>query len=212
MEVSFRSNFKDLEKSLSDTANKQLPFAMARSLTELARNVRDAEKDALHTVFDRPTPFTQNSVGYKAANKQSLEAQVFVKDIASKYLEPYEFGGDNMLNSEALIKPVNYSKNQYGNVNRNTIKRLRTKSNIYIGKIGGINGVWERAPVPRNANRKSRAKQASQKPKLKLLFIFDDAHEAIQHWGYFNRANKIIHGDFNKTFGKNLAKAIAMAK
>ena len=56
MNISFRDNYKQLEQSLSDTANKQLPFAMARALTDLAKKVRDAERDALHTVFDRPTP------------------------------------------------------------------------------------------------------------------------------------------------------------
>ena len=210
MDISFRNNYKQLEKSLSDTANKQLPFAMARALTDLAKNVRDAERDALHTVFDRPTSFTQNSVGFKPANKKTLTAEVFVKDIAAEYLEPYEFGGENKLNSEALIKPVNYTKNQYGNVNRNTIKRLRNKSNIYIGKIGEVNGVWERSPAQKNKSK--RKNNLIQKPKLKLLFIFDDAHEATQHWGYFDRAQKIINRDFNKVFGKNLARSMATSK
>lgn len=211
MEISFRDNYKQLEKSLSDTANKQLPFGMARALTDLAKKVRDAEKDALHTVFDRPTPFTQNSVGFKPANKKTLTAEVFVKDIAAEYLEPYEFGGQNKLNSEALIKPVNYTKNQYGNVNRNTIKRLRGKSNIYIGKIGGVNGVWERTPVQKNTRKRKNGIVQQQKAKLKLLFIFDDAHEATQHWGYLDRAQKIINRDFNRVFGKSLARAIATA-
>ena len=139
MNISFRDNYKQIEKSLSDTANKQLPYAMAQALTELAKSVRNTERDARHTVFDRPTSFTQNSVGFKPVNKKTLTAEVFVKDISAKYLEPYEFGGQNKLNSDALIKPVNYTKNQYGNVNRNTIKRLRGKSNIYIGKIESRN-------------------------------------------------------------------------
>ena len=212
MNISFHHNYKQLEKSLSDTANKQLPFAMAQALTELAKNVRNANRDALHSVFDRPTPFTQNSVGFKPASKKTLTAEVFVKDIAAEYLEPYEFGGQNKLNSEALIKPVNYTKNQYGNVNRNTIKRLRGKSNIYIGKIGGVNGVWERTPVQKNIRKRKNGIVQQQKPKLKLLFVFDDAHEATQHWGYFDRAQKIINRDFNKVFGKSLSRAIATSK
>ena len=61
----------------------------------------------MRSVFDRPTPFTLNSIGVKPARKDNLESVVFVKDIATSYLAPYEFGGRNKLNSKALLKPVN---------------------------------------------------------------------------------------------------------
>ena len=224
MEISVRSNFKELEKSLNSFANKQLPFATARAATVMAKRVRDAERSALSTVFDRPTPFTVNSVGSTAANKSTLTATVFVKDIAAAYLEPYEFGGKNKLNSRALLKPINAKTNQYGNLPKNVLQRLKNNPNVFIGPVklkNGevINGVWERSKTPRGQGRlggygtKGKMnKMGNTKTSLKLLIKFDDAHEAKQHWGYMDRAKRLVDREYNKVMGHELAKAIASSK
>jgi hypothetical protein len=203
IEINIRADVKRLERSLSDLAHKQLPFATAQALTALARMAQAAEKGALPSIFDRPTPFTLNSIGVIPARKDNLQAQVFVRDIAAAYLAPYEFGGKNKLNAKALLKPVQQRVNQYGNLPRNKIAQLTARADVFVGKVKGkdgaeIDGVWQ------------RVKAAKGKPGgLKLLVRFAEAHEATKHLDFRKRAETLIRANFDAEMAKALAKAMA---
>jgi len=135
IDISVRFDVKALNKQIDALASKQLPFAAAQAINAVAKKLQAAERDNMGKVLDRPTPFTLNSVSVKLANKTSLTAMVYVKDIAAAYLLPYEAGGPNKLNARALIKPVDQKVNQYGNLPRTTVKRLASKKNVFVGKI-----------------------------------------------------------------------------
>jgi hypothetical protein len=201
-DIDIRADVKKLEKQLNNLAYKQLPFGTAIALTELAKLTAAAEKKNISQVLDNPTPFTVGSVGVKAARKDTQQATVYLKDIAAAYLEPYEFGGINKLNSRALLRPANLRVNQYGNLSRTKLAQLKARQDIFIGKVktksGEIDGVWQRIKA-------MRGKPAS----LKLLIKFEDAHEVTQHLGWRDLAKKVVAANLNREMGKGLAKAIA---
>lgn len=208
IEISVRADVKKLEKSLNDLAYKQIPFATALALTNLAKQVQLSEETALPSIFDRPTLFTQNAIGVTPARKDNPQAVVFMKDITAAYLAPYEFGGKNkgVGARGVFLRPANITLNQYGNLPRNKVAALKGKPNVWIGKIKGkngqdIDGVWQRIPA-------ARGRPAS----LKLLIKFEDPHPARQHIDWFKRADAIVRANFNREFGKALAKALATAK
>jgi len=119
--ISVRTNILDFQKKLGAFAYKQLPYAEMLAITELAKMVQTAERNNMVSILDRPTPFTQASVKVKAAKKTDPTAIVWVQDIAAEYLEPYQFGGKNKLNSKALLKPVGEAVNEFGNLPRMTL-------------------------------------------------------------------------------------------
>jgi hypothetical protein len=204
--IDIRADVKRMERTLSALAYKQMPFATAQGLTELAKIVQAGEQEAMTSVFDRPTPFTLKSVGVRAARKDNLQALVYVKDIAAAYLEPYETGGTNKLNSKALLKPVAAPLNQYGNLSKSKLAQLKAKGNTFIGKVKGkggeiINGVWQRTPA-------AKGKPAG----MKLLIRFTDAHPIKQRLDYRPRAEQLVRTNFNRVMGKALGKAIATAR
>lgn len=201
-DINVRTNVKELSKKLNAFAYKQLPFATATALTSIGRIVQKAEQQAIGSVFDRPTPFTVNSVGVKAARKDNPTAEVFVKDIAASYLKPYEVGGANKLNSHALLKPVNTPLDQFGNIPRNRLASLKGKANVFVGKVKGkggdpVEGVWQRIPARKGIPS-----------HLKLLIRFADAHPIRQHLNYRQRADMLVRQNFNREMGAALAKAI----
>jgi len=204
-EISVRSNVKAISKNLSAFAYKQLPFATATALTMLAKEVQDDEKKNIQRTFKHPKPFTVNAVGVKGATKASLEARVFVRPIAAKYLEPYERGGVHVLPGRALLNPKDIKLNQYGQLSRGTLKRLKARADIYIGplktKHGEINGVWQRV----KANRGNPS-------HLRLLIRFGDALEVNQRLDYQARAKALVNRRFNAVFGAAMARAIATAR
>ena len=203
--LSVKSDVRALSKKLDALARKQLPFATAQALNATAEQVRDAQRENMRKVLDRPTPFTLNSVAIKRASKSNPVALVYVKSIAVAYLLPYEIGGKNKLNSRALIKPVGQKVNQYGNLPRTTLARLKGKPNVFIGKVqtkdGVVDGVWQRG-------KKTRGKSSG----LKLLMRFEDAHDVRQHLDYRGVGKRVAAAVFPRALDAAVAKAIATAR
>lgn len=134
----------NIQKSLKAIGD-DLPFAMAKALTRTAVAVKPAVINKMKTVFDRPTPYTLNSLYVRSATKEKLESWVYLKDEkgkggieAHKYLGPEIFGGDR--NHKRFEKALQYAgvlpKNmfavpgaaaeidRYGNMNSGQIVKL----------------------------------------------------------------------------------------
>lgn len=98
--ISIKDNIAEKMKVLSDAQRDQLPFATAKALTQTAKDVQARLTREMSSVFDRPTPYTLNSLRTKPATKSNLSAFVWFKDDAgkgtpaTKYLLPEVIGGD----------------------------------------------------------------------------------------------------------------------
>ncbi|WP_433693236.1 hypothetical protein [Paraburkholderia phenoliruptrix] len=200
--LSVRSEIKSVARALDSLARKQLPFATAQAINATATGVKEAEQQNMRKVLDAPTPFTVNAVAIKRATKSNPVALVYVKPVAAAYLLPYEIGGPNKLNSQALLKPVGAKVNQYGNLPRNLVKRLSSKPNVFVGKVqtkgGLVDGVWQRT-------KQTRGKRAG----LKLMVKFEDAHEAKQRLDFRGVGKRTVAATFRGELDKAVAKAIA---
>lgn len=94
-----RHDFLKFRDTLTDFQRTQLPFATARALTDCAKLARKAMQGEMRRVFDRPTPFTLNSLRVQPATKRNLQADIHFRDFAAKgtpagiYLKPQIEGG-----------------------------------------------------------------------------------------------------------------------
>lgn len=219
--ISVKSNVDEIERSLDTFVRGQIPFATSRALTAIGRQVQQGEIDNLRATFRNPSPFTLRSIRMTPATKAKPEATIFVMDKAEQYLVPYEFGGVHQLPGPALFNPKDIDLNQYGQLPRGIMARLRGRSDIYIGVIqtshGPVNGVWQRLEIAKSgAVRKKRAGRGGLHDKklgaLKLLIRFGDALPVTQHLDYFKRAQQIVNRSFEKEFGRALGNAIASMK
>lgn len=105
-------------KRLGMIGSKQLPYAVTRAINTTAVQVKEAETATIKSVFDRPTKWTVNSVYWKAANKRTMEARVWLKDEApkgtpaEKYLRAEIWGGQReQKRVEALLQRRNILPN-----------------------------------------------------------------------------------------------------
>jgi hypothetical protein len=239
--INVRSNAKQVMANLSSFASKQFPFAMAVALTDLAKDVQAAEKASLHTTFDRPTPFTVNSIRVIPAKKNLWISTVFVMDIAAQYLYPYEVGGMHKLIGpleKTWLNPKDYSMlNQYGNFPVNTLERLigsakmdarNAKTKGYQSRamrglkpFPGKPGIFVGTVTTKGGQEiggvwkridKNTGKGSKNGRGLKLIIRFGDARPVRQHLNFVRRAIIIVDSKFNQRFGAALAKAIATAK
>lgn len=83
MKVTVRHDFSRLLAEVRGM-EKQVPFATALALTRTAQRVKEAEEKEMKDVFDRPTPYTMQSVFMRPATKSSQEAVVWLKDFGGK--------------------------------------------------------------------------------------------------------------------------------
>lgn len=120
---------------------KQLPFAMARALTKTAQDVQAAERQEMKDVLHNPTPYTLRALYLKRATKQSLRAEVWLKDdygTKAHYLMPLIRGGARPLKRfEAMLRAIGYMRaderavpaagaqmDAYGNMNRGQLTKI----------------------------------------------------------------------------------------
>lgn len=222
--ISVDADVRAPSKSLARLQKDQLPFAISQALTATAKLAQGAEKAALPEVFDRPTPFTINSVAVKGARKSDLEARVFVKDIAAAYLEPYEFGGDHKLigRGKTWLNPKDKTLlNQYGNFSRNALQRLEARPDVFVGTVKtksgeSIGGVWQRPTnvkaVKRSGKRGVALRGVNKSDHLKLLIRFGDAEPVRQRLEFGERAFEVVDEHFKSEFEREMSRAIATAK
>jgi hypothetical protein len=129
---------------LTDIERNQIPYATVLALTETAKLVKDRLEGEMRTVFDRPTPYTLDSLRLIPATKQRLEARVWIKDEAdgaapaTRWLTPEVYGGPrNNKRSEALLRargvlpegkfvvPGNGMQlDSYGNIGRGQLQKI----------------------------------------------------------------------------------------
>lgn len=142
--INVRHNIRDFERALSDLAKEQLPFAMARALTQTADAVKAGWEREIRRRLDRPTPFTQRGLYRRYATKRNLTAEVGVKRIQASYLKFQAEGGVRRPTGRAIVMPVRQRLNVYGNMPKGAIARALGRDDTFSARIRGVGGIWKR--------------------------------------------------------------------
>lgn len=172
MKIDANLDAERLIKKLSDIEKRQLPFATSKALNLTAKEVKADIRKEMPRVFDRPTPFTLNSVYMSPATKKELYAEVWLKDFAPKgtpavkYLAPQVYGGlrgqkrserwlqwKGILPSGMSWAPGSGARlNQYGNITGGRITQMLSALKAFP-EVGYMANITERS---KKHNRKPR--------------------------------------------------------
>ena len=135
--LSLKQDFSRLERSLQILAEKQMPFATAQAVNDVARAARDGMNNAMASVFDRPNKFTQRAIVAPpelAATKQSPKATITARPIQAKYLRLEDTGGtrspsDNTRKqATALVEPgKSLPLDEFGGIPAGTVRQLKSQ-------------------------------------------------------------------------------------
>jgi hypothetical protein len=144
--ITMAEQVNQLLKNLDDVSRKHIPFAVAMALTKTAQLGATGVVDVMRRRFDRPTPYSLNSLRVVTAKKSDAQpsARVYFKDDAfkgtpaSRYLSPEVHGGprsqkrfERALIARGLMKSGKFAVpaagaqlDQYGNVRRSQIVQI----------------------------------------------------------------------------------------
>ena len=208
MNLNITTNIKSIQRGLSKTAKRQVPFAIASTLTQLAFQAMQEEKQQAPKYLDRPTPFTIKGFRYKKANKRNLMSLVYIDSADSKrsYMKYSIDGGVSRPKKSAMIHPAKNSKlNKYGNLPRNYVKKaMANKAKFFSGVPKGMqgddnSGIWQRYGTKNNQ-------------RIRMVAQWRKSRSYQSRFPFYEITGDVVFGRANAIFNKQLAYAIRTAK
>ena len=178
-----RISIGGLERTLRQ-AREQLPFAMALTLTALAKDGQAEVERLMPTIFDRPTPFTQRAVGIVPASKALPIARVLLKPTQATYLLRQVRGGlRQAARGEVIAPPVQIRTNAYGNIGRGRLASERQRSDTFVASAHDPATAHLPPGLYRRARRRARGSSGAASD-LTLLVAFHPraAYQARFHF------------------------------
>lgn len=207
-------------RAMRDKVVKNLNFGIARGLTNTAKFAAEKMQQQLPAIFDRPTPFTQRAIGFQSASKSKMEARVFVRDVQAKYLLRQEQGGVRRpMAGNPINLAVGQRLNQYGNISRGAIGKLRSKPNVFVSKQSGKTkhlppGIYERVGVKSRKGlgskrgRKVTTGRGKQATRLNLLIAFERQAKYAPRFRFHERVSKIAQAKVRANIEASIAEAM----
>ena len=162
---------KALTDKLTDFQKRQLPFALARALTETALEAQRMVRNEMRIEFDRPTPYTLKGVRVISASKAKLFADVALQDGGGRnrptqFLLPEIQGGprnvkgyEKLLGNRYTVPGKELHLDAYGNIPGGWIARALSDSNLLRGGVTARTS--KDAKVDMERMRARRAKRAA---------------------------------------------------
>lgn len=129
-----------LNRAFSDMAN-QIQFATSLALNRTAFIAKESLQNEMRSVFDRPTPWTLNSLFVTPSTKTNLQAKIWFQKperMYTHYLEPQVYGGgrrfkgtEHLLQNTLVLPKGWYALpgpgarlDSYGNMSRGQIVQI----------------------------------------------------------------------------------------
>lgn len=233
--LSLRSNIDQAVRGLYAT-RQQIALATAKALTFTAERVREAERQEMRNVFDRPTSFTINSLYLRGATPARLEARVWFKELGSDwhYLMPQIYGGDRRLKQfEKYLQSSGWlpkgmmvvpgsraTLDSYGNINRGQLIQVLSALRA-LPQQGYLANRSARSALRKSKSKKGLVNYFVGRPHpgtpdgiwqrvgvgLRPIFIFVPAARYRKRFDFFGIANRVSTQTFDGLLHQELNRA-----
>ncbi|MFC3674673.1 hypothetical protein [Ferrovibrio xuzhouensis] len=233
--VSFSRDIGKFAKGLEDIKQKQFPFAAARALTQTAQAVKEAERQKMQSVFDRPTRFALNSLYVKPATKNRLYANVFFREFASKGTPAVKYLGPEVYGGKRRVKRFERAMQMAGKLPKNMAvvpgkgARVNSYGNMSPGQITQIlSDLRASSDATQNRGDGKRAKYFVGKPgngpmgvwmrkgrkarDITPVMLFIEVPSYNKLLPFYETAVRVSREVFEPKFRKSLDDAIRTAK
>jgi len=153
-------NSREVRKMLA-TYPKQAKRALEISLDKTAYEIRDAVKSEMKRVFDRPTPYTLNSLKVTRTKNHNMKAYVWFKDperMSQHYLVPQVEGGtrkykgfERALGDQMFVPGKGAKMTPFGNIQPGQIRQI-----LSVLKLAERAGGYQANITAKSAKRNSK--------------------------------------------------------
>ena len=209
MELSITNNINSIARGLTKQAKKQVPFAMAKTLTKLAFKAMMEEKRQAPRYLEKPTPFTIRGFKYKKATKRNLISLVYVLDKNTKYMNYAIEGGVKKAAGRSMLHPTANTKlNKYGNIPRKYLANsLDNKAKFFVGIPDGMSGQENYGLWQRHGGKKGKRKH-----RIKMMATFVKSRRYTAKMPFYRITQEVIDKNANNIFNQEFNEAMRSAR
>ena len=150
MDISVNVETKEAVKYLRRVGERNIPLAVAQSLTATAKHLQKVQTRSLPKYLDRPTKFPERVFALQIAKARDfktgrINSAVLAKDVQQGYLQYAVYGGTLSPKGRALIVPGAKTRlNRYGNLTCNCVRRMAARDDTFSAYINGVEGLYQR--------------------------------------------------------------------
>ena len=147
IEIKVKVETKRVKRFLRNVQKQQIPFAVARAITQ---TLNVAKKDVLRQLdkdIRNPVPFTRRGFRVDGADKQTLRGRLFILPKQAAYLEFLIFGGVRLPKGIALAlrpakpAPGRLKLNRFGNLPKSQQAKAQLARGAFSATINGVAGI-----------------------------------------------------------------------
>ncbi|MBB4287860.1 hypothetical protein [Roseospira goensis] len=224
IKLSIDETLDEARREIRDFSDRQVPFALKQALNRTAEAGKSRARAEMARVFDRPKPFTLNSLYILKASKSSLQSAVGIKDASSKgtpaarYLAAQIAGGDRQSKPfERALRSVGGVRvkaqavpgkgvplDKHGNVTRGRVttilKRLRAEEGTRTRNTDSYFVGRPRPDLPEGVWKRERS-------RLVPALVFVRKVEYRPRFAFLDIIRKTVEEAFNDHFKKELHEA-----
>lgn len=195
MQVSVKSNIKEITKFTTNVQKKQIPFATSVAINNTLFDLKKEMAKQMDKKLDRPTPFTKRGFFINKAKKNLLIGVLLMKDIVANYMQ-YQIEGGTRTTGKQIPVPYkpNARLNKFGNIIGKRTGLIK-KNTQFIGNVSGTEGVYERT-----------------KQGLKLIIGFERSVTYRPRFPFYVIATKFSNAVFDRKFAKAFDRALRSAR
>ena len=198
MQIKVSVEMKDAVRQLRRAGERNIPMAVAQTLTGTAVKLRDVQRRAMPKYLDRPTKFTRNAFLFDKARWRDfktgrIQARLYAMDIQGGYLKYQVFGGRRLPKGRAIVVPGKDTKlNRYGNLSRKYVQTKLARADTLVTTVNGVGGLWQRM----------------KSGQLKLLVQFtNDANYDKKPYPFFRISKRVVQRELPRQIKKALQRA-----
>jgi len=221
MQITLKSNFIQFAERIG-AARRQVPFAVANTLTDIAFMARTeiVEKTYPRSFQVKNKRFAGVVFRVDKANKRTLTASIYDRIAraggkGSAYLARHESGGTKTSQSSTNVaipgrKVKQFIRGASGQV-KNSYRptTLLGKPNFWKGRL---KKTGNEAIFGRELNVKTGKAMRGVKGEVKVYYILKPQAHIKKSFPYYDAIKKVAHQNLQRSFTKNLAKAMATRK
>lgn len=132
MQISVRSNIKEVTRNLSRLEKKYIPNATRNAINETLFDLRKELPKEMRRVFDEPVAFTLQPSAWlvNKAGKSDLRGEILLKRAQTMYLRFQVHGGTQLPRGKAIPIPLPKQRVRHGGLKRNW-KSILDKKNYF---------------------------------------------------------------------------------
>jgi hypothetical protein len=210
--IKISTNALDLRSKLIALATKQYPFALAKTLTNLAKDIQAQEKQHIPQIFEVRTKWSLNTIKVIPARKQDFPAPYAILGVRDKVMALNITGGTD--SSSNLSIPGSKSVRAKLNPSNKTLGPAYFPSRL-LGKGGkpkklknyGGNRAFM-MNIKKTGQRAVAVRTSDDRLPLEILYLFTKSKKTPRRWNLYERSKRYVNRNYRSLLAKNVNEAI----